>query len=307
MHISFKPFLSAFFFGLTIGVAATVILFLFFLPQSQTGKKQPIVTIPNGFKQQLLESYEKYKTFQKSEISIAEKEIATAGAIIKIPVVMYHYIEYVKDKGDTIRRGLNIQPHVFEGHLQSLQKHNYETYFVKDIPDILGGKIAYSTHSAILTFDDGYEDFYTDAFPLLKKYNIKSTIYVVNNFIGRKGFMNADQLRVLFQSGLVEVGAHTLDHWYLKNIASQSARLQIFESKKRLEELLGIDIKTFAYPYGAFQTETVDLVKEASFSAAVSVIPGTMQSQDNLFYLSRVRAGSFNINNMVEVLEGINK
>ena len=234
--------------------------------------------------------------------NIAYTGLSVKGQI-KIPIIMYHYVEYVKDIGDFIRKRLSINPYVFESQLATLNENHYTTYFVKDIPDILDGKINYSTRSAILTFDDGYEDFYTDVFPLLKKYQIKATVYIICDFIGRKGFLNPQEIKELAASDLVEIGDHTMDHFYLKQALLKTADEQIINCKKELEENYGITVKTFAYPYGAFAPETIELIRQLGFTAAVSVISGTEQSNQNLFYLSRIRAGQFSGTNMVNVLE----
>jgi peptidoglycan/xylan/chitin deacetylase (PgdA/CDA1 family) len=222
---------------------------------------------------------------------------------IKIPMIMYHYVEYVKDDGDLIRRQLNIVPSLFEGHLQALRKANYETYFVRDVPAILSDSVRYSTQSAILTFDDGYEDFYTVVFPLLKKYHMRATVYIIYDYIGRTGFLNEKQIQELAESDLVEIGSHTLDHVYLKQAPDLYAEKQIIESKKLFEDRFHIKIKTFAYPYGAFNAKNIESVKKAGYTAAVSVISGVMQDKDNLFYLSRIRPGLFTPSSMIRVIE----
>jgi peptidoglycan/xylan/chitin deacetylase (PgdA/CDA1 family) len=226
---------------------------------------------------------------------------------IKIPIIMYHYVEYVQDPGDTIRKSLNVTPLVFEQQLYNLKTSGWENYFVKDIPDILTGKVNYSSQSAVLSFDDGYEDFYTNVFPLLKKYHIRATLYIVNHFIGRKGFLNAKQIKEMIASNLVEIGSHTLDHANIKYAEKSVVEHQIIESKKELEDQFGIEVKTFAYPFGGFNQQTIDIVKEASFSAAVSVIPGTLQSEENKYYLYRLRPGFFYGKDITKVLEKYQK
>lgn len=226
---------------------------------------------------------------------------------VKIPIIMYHYVEYVKDAKDIIRKKLSISPFLFEQHLRTLKDAHYETYFVKDIPQILDGTIDYSTHSAILSFDDGYQDFYTDVFPLLKKYNMRATLYIITNYIGKKGFLDEGQIRQLIDSDLVEIGSHTQDHVYLKISPKDYATKQIQESKKTLEKTFGIKVKTFAYPYGAFNEVAIDTVKQTGYTAAVSVIPGQMQSKDNLFFLSRIRPELFTPQSMIRVIEEMNK
>lgn len=235
--------------------------------------------------------------------------VATKEALpqlIKIPIVMYHYVEYVQDQGDFIRKRLDIVPGLFEKQLADLKKSGYDTYYVKDVPDILTGKIHYSTQSAILSFDDGYEDFYTDVFPLLKKYHMRATFFPIYDFIGRKGFVTKDQIQELVDSDLVEIGSHTLDHTYLKYVSDAVAKKQIFESKKRLEEDFHIKVSSFAYPYGAMSPQAIQYVKDAGYTAAVSVISGTLQSPENLFFLSRVRPGLFG-NSFVRGIESMKK
>ena len=212
---------------------------------------------------------------------------------VDLPIIMYHYVEYVKDKNDTIRQRLDTNPYTFEEELKAINDNGYTTYFVKEIPEILEGKIKAPAKSVVLTFDDGYEDFYTDAFPLIKKYHVKATIYIIYDFIGRPNFMNAKELKEVADSGLVEVGSHTLDHAYLKKAKLAYATSQIVNSKKDLENLLGLKVETFAYPFGAFDEQAINILKEASYSAAVSEIYGSVQTPDNLYFLSRIRSGFF--------------
>ncbi len=292
----FLPFIA--------GIVCTVIAggFIFpFLKLSRRHKKDKSDS-------NIIAPYYDKKAFQLSEdLKAKATSSATINEKVKIPIIMYHYVEYVKDINDLIRKKLNINPALFDGHLKGLKEAGYKTYFVKDVSDILDGKINYSTQSAMLTFDDGYEDFYTDVFPLLKKYQMKATMYIVYDFIGRKGFMNEEEIKEILASGLVELGSHTLDHLYLKYLPESTQRKQVIESKQKLEETFGIKVKTFAYPYGAFSEETVNFVKEAGYIAAVTVIPGMQQSKENLFYISRVRPGIFTPQTIVKVIENYKK
>lgn len=222
---------------------------------------------------------------------------------LKIPIVMYHYVEYLTDPNDTKRKSLSINPHVLAAELQSLKDAAYTTYFVRDVPKILDGSIPYTKRGVVLTFDDGYEDFYTTVLPLLRKYNARATVYVINHYIGRTGFLNQRQLEEIRDSGLVEIGAHTLDHAYLKDLSDEVAYTQMRESKLDLEKRLHINVRTLAYPYGAFAARTVPLARKAGFSAAVSVVPGAVQTQDEILYLYRIRSGYFGGSNMVHLLE----
>ncbi len=222
---------------------------------------------------------------------------------LKIPIVMYHYVEYLTDPNDTKRKSLSINPNTLEAELRALNEAQYRTFFVREVPRILDGSIPYTKKNVVLTFDDGYSDFYTLVLPLLKKYHVKATVYVINHYIGRTGFLSQQQLEQIRDSGLVEIGAHTLDHAYLKDMTDETAFQQMRESKVDLEKRLGIRVQTVAYPYGAFSARTLPLTRKAGFSAAVSVIPGAMQTQDNILYLYRIRSGYFGGSSIVGQLE----
>ncbi len=137
----------------------------------------------------------------------------------------------------------------------------------------------------------GMKTFILNVFPLLEKYKAKATIYVVNDFIGTPGYMTESELKEIISSGLVEVGAHTLDHLNLPQQSLIVKQQQIVTSKLVLENRLGIQIETFAYPYGAFDSVSVNLVKQAGYTAAVSTNPGAFQPLDRLWTLYRLRAG----------------
>jgi len=236
--------------------------------------------------------YKKTDLVVPYEVAQQNRKILAYQSSYTIPIIMYHYVEYVKDQADTTRKSLSILPSVFEAQLSTLAQYGYHSYFVSDVPRMLEGSIPFEYKNIILTFDDGYEDFYTDVFPLLKKYDTKATVYIITNFIGRKGFLTSNQIQELSQSPLVEIGSHTLNHAYLKGGRSDLVKTEITESKKVLEDLIGHSVRTFAYPYGAFDIQAVADAQEASYSAAVSVIPGNQQSLTNEYYLSRIRAGS---------------
>ncbi len=222
---------------------------------------------------------------------------------VRLPIIMYHYVQYADPK-DSGRVKLSISPSIFENQLKAMQKDNFQTIFARDISDIISQK---SDKKIVLTFDDGYEDFYYYAFPLLKKYQMKGTIYIIYNFIGRNGYLNESQIKEIIASGLVELGAHTLNHAYLKDMKENLAWKEIYDSKILLEKKFGVEVSGFAYPFGAFSKETVNLVRKAGYTNAVSVVPGIMQSDTNDLILFRIRPGYINTNNFTRSLEMFNK
>lgn len=209
----------------------------------------------------------------------------------RVPILMYHYIEYVADPGDKIRISLNVIPSVFESQLKTLKDAGYTFLTASDLDKILAGKGKLPAKPILLTFDDGYRDFYTDAYPILKKYNTKATQYVIAGFLDRPNHLLTSQLQEIVNDKLVEIGAHTMNHLWLKGLSEQKVKYEITESRKQLQDLTHDPINSFAYPYGAFDEQAVEIAKEAGFSDALSTLPGVSQSKDNKYFLYRLRPG----------------
>lgn len=233
---------------------------------------------------------------------IATSTSALEQKQIKLPILMYHYVEKNMPKDSLIRKKLTINPAIFERQLVTLKQAGYKFYFVREIPDLISGKIGLAKNSVVLTFDDGYKDFYTVVLPLLKKYQAKATVFVINNTIGGRAYLDTEQIKELIDSGFVEIGSHTLDHVALKDKSALEQRRQIEESKINLEKRFNIKINTFAYPYGSFSLDTAEIVRGAGFSCAVSVITGKEQSENNLYYLSRLRPGGQTGKNLLDLI-----
>ncbi len=224
--------------------------------------------------------------------SIARKLLSTSPSeTFRVPILMYHYVEFVQDKKDTIRQLLDIIPPVFEEQVQTLKQAGYTFMTAKELGEVLDGKIKLPKNPILLTFDDGHWDFDTVVLPILKKYHVKATAYVIPGFIGGSDFMSQQQIEDVVNSHLVDVGAHTVHHIALKNISIAEDEYEVDQSKKMLEDTYHIHVVSFAYPYGAFDEQSIQVVRDAGFTTAVSTIPGIAQSLNNRFFLYRLRPG----------------
>lgn len=234
---------------------------------------------------------------------IAKNQPQEAKVIsLRVPILMYHYVEYVQDKGDTIRISLNIPPYVFDSQLKTLRESGYTFLTASELDDIFAGKSKLPEKPILITFDDGYRDFYTDAYPILKKYNAKATAYIVYDFLNRPNYMFSNEVLEISKDGLVEIGAHTMDHVWLRGDSLEKVKYQIEESRKKLQELTGKPVLSFAYPYGAFDGQAVQVVKEAGFTDGVSTIPGIEVTEENKFFLFRIRPGWRTGQSLIEYL-----
>ncbi len=218
--------------------------------------------------------------------------IRADGPTYQIPVLVYHYVEHVKDPKDTIRMSLNIFPETLDRQIQTLKQAGYTFINASDLANILDGIESLPAKPVMLTFDDGYGDFYTGAFPVLEKENVKSVAYIVPGFLNKPNYLTDVQLKEIAKSGLVEIGAHTMHHLALAGLAPKIAKEEIDNSRTQLELKLDIPVTAFAYPYGSFDLETIKLVKQAGFRTAVSTVPGTQVANLSRFFIHRLHPGA---------------
>ncbi len=230
----------------------------------------------------------KLSRLMSSKLSSSSPEAALS---IRIPILMYHYIEYVKDRGDRTRMSLDLIPYVFEEEVKTLKSAGYTFLTMRDVADILDKKEKLPEKPIALTFDDGYRDFYTDAYPILKKYQVKATQFVISGFVGRPNHLLPSQVQELAQDPLIEIGAHTVHHAWLKKLKLQTVSAEVFQSRIMLQDLIKKPVVSFAYPYGAFDSQSAEVVHDAGFRTAVSTLPGVTQGDLNRFYLFRLRPG----------------
>lgn len=226
------------------------------------------------------------------------KEASPEELGIKAPILMYHYIQVNPNpQGDPSRDKLLVTPTNFEAQLQYLKENGWTTISLDELVEGLKNPGKLPEKPIILTFDDGYLDFYTTAAPLLAKYNMKGAVYVLSQGSKRgPGFyMTDEQIKELSTSPLITIASHTQTHTYLKGRSEPTQRREIIESKKELEALIGKPVEHFAYPYGAFDETSLRLVKEAGYKSATSTIISTKNNLSNLHTLRRVRMGNLSI------------
>lgn len=173
----------------------------------------------------------------------------------KVPVLMYHSIT---DDMKYIEYSINaVSPNDFEQQLKKINELQMQTLFFEDLEEIH----KYSK-PIILTFDDGFEDFYYNAFPLIKKYNVKATLFMIVGYINCSNYCTLEQLREMVNSGLVKIESHTMSHPKLTLLDGEDLKDQINRSSSLLEEYLGNEISSICYPYGLYNKNVDTLVKQ---------------------------------------------
>jgi peptidoglycan/xylan/chitin deacetylase (PgdA/CDA1 family) len=232
---------------------------------------------------------------QASAQQITPAQLATPAAPVSVsfhvPILLYHYVEIVRDRRDTIRQSLDILPTTFERQIKTLHDAGFTFLTAGELGEILDGKRTLPQHPVVITIDDGHWDVDTVILPILRKYQAKATAYIIPGFIGGSDFMNARQLQEIANSGSIEIGAHTVHHVSLKAKPLALVTREIVESKTMLEQQYHIHVVSFAYPNGSFDDQAAAMVQSAGFSTAVTTLPGTLETQANRYTLYRLRPG----------------
>ncbi|MEG1363718.1 MAG: polysaccharide deacetylase family protein, partial [Clostridia bacterium] len=148
----------------------------------------------------------------------------------------------------------------FEEQLKYIKSNDYDAIIFDDLD-----KLYKFNKPIMLTFDDGFEDFYYNAYPLLKKYNIRATLFVISNFLTQKGYVDIDMLKEMRDSNLVDIQCHSITHPRLSKIKLDSAINEIVDSKKIFIEKLNKNMNVFCYPYGDSNKAVRDIVSKNYF------------------------------------------
>ena len=213
----------------------------------------------------------------------------------RVFILMYHRVNSYRNNE------ISVTPTQFRNQLDWLNRQGFRHISMAELES---GLITRADNSPrlIFTFDDGYEDNYVNALPILKEYGYTGIFYLATNYIGtckmyprdieesnrpeQNRIMNWSQVLELLGEGM-EIGSHTMSHSILTRISPEDAKREIIESKKKLEQKLQVEITSFCYPGSYFEERHVLWVREAGYRSACSAAPGTWKGHD-LFRIPRV-------------------
>jgi peptidoglycan/xylan/chitin deacetylase (PgdA/CDA1 family) len=183
---------------------------------------------------------------------------------------------------------LTVTVEIFDQQMKFLQENGCHIITFTTLVDHLKEASELPAKPVIISFDDGWEDQFVYALPLLQKYNYTATFFVVTNFVGSSGFLSWSQLRTMLVDGM-EVGSHSRSHPRLDRINNPDVlRDQIYTSKQILESRLRAAVDEFAYPYGSYNATTASAVRWAGYKTARGCCIGRVQSDP--YALSAVMA-----------------
>lgn len=213
--------------------------------------------------------------------------------MFRVPIITYHSID---DCGSVI----STAPAVFKRQVCALDEAGYEAITLRELVSSLEQR-SMPAKPIVLTFDDGFRNFYTEAFPTLVDHGYRATVFLVTDFCGRHNdwsgnpanfprseILNWEEIREISAEG-IEFGSHTKTHPDLTRISKEAMENEIIGSKAELDDVLGIETASFAYPFGK-NNESVKRTAAANFKSATSTALGKVTPKSDLHELERVDA-----------------
>lgn len=202
------------------------------------------------------------------------------------PILMYHHIAQ-KEPQDSYY----VSPEIFEQQMKWLKDNEYKVVSYDEFYKTAISLESLPQKPVVITFDDGVIDQYTNALPILKKYGYTATFFIKLNNVGPdKGGMTWEQIKDLVNSGMT-IGSHSVNHDNMANMNEKNLQYELIESKKALEENLGIKINHFCYPGGAYSNQTIEALKEARYVSAATTkhqVYHKIKDINNLYKISRI-------------------
>lgn len=215
--------------------------------------------------------------------------IVPAGrSAIRVPILMYHYIRVNPDPADRLGFNLSVTPADFTRQMDWLAANGYHPIDFDDLRGYLLGGSQLPNRPVVLTFDDGYRDLYTAAYPVLRAHSFKAVAYIVSGFVNSPSNVTAEQVVEMDAHG-IQIGAHTVSHADLTKLSAGSLTHEVADSRAALEGLVGHPVLDFCYPSGRFNDSVVRAVQAAGFLTATTTQPGIVHSAGDRFAWTRVR------------------
>ncbi len=193
-------------------------------------------------------------------------------AVIKFPIFNYHHIRPMPSVASSTvsERAFTVSPEGLEMHLKYFRDNGYQVVSLYDLLDYFDTGRPLSTKAVAITFDDGYYGHYKWAYPLLKKYGMSATFFIVVNYIGKQDILTWPQIKEMSDGGMI-IGSHALNHPHMSALDDEQLRQELVDSKRILEEKIGRRVDLFAYPGGDYDARVIQFVKDAGYQAALGV------------------------------------
>jgi peptidoglycan/xylan/chitin deacetylase (PgdA/CDA1 family) len=201
---------------------------------------------------------------------------------IEVPVLMYHSINA------NSTNNLIITPQEFEKQISWLKDNGFTPLILDELYSMLTTGINVPRKPIVLTFDDGYEDNYTEAYSILKRYNFKATIFLITDAIGHAAHLKEPQIREMYANN-IDFQSHTASHHELNSLSFKKQLEELIQSRDAINKMLIKNTDYLCYPVGKYNEDTMRALKAAGYKMAFTTKPGFAKLSDGLYKATRVR------------------
>lgn len=225
------------------------------------------------------------KNTKKNKPDLGSQPVNTTGWVdvkrpAHIPILMYHSIS----TGNSLR----VPEEKFTEQMKWLKDHGYYTLSPEEAYVVLTQDRKPRRKCILITLDDGYTDNFRKAFPILKKNDMKATIFMIGSAIGAKNHLTKQQMAKMHQNG-ISIESHTIDHLELPQLSPERQRKEMVNSKQLLDRLSQQQTTILSYPAGRYNDDTLRLAKQTGYKMAVTTKPGSASRVQGLYTLHRIR------------------
>lgn len=230
-------------------------------------------------------------------------------AELHVPILMYHYVSVLPADADSLRRGLTVEPEMFEAQLQYLTEQGYTTVTLQDLYDALSVGKPLPEKPIVLTFDDGYKDAYTDVLPLLQDYGFVGEFFILATppHFESPNYMTWAEIAEMAKAGMSMQG-HGRDHYDLRSRSYDFLVNQILGIKEAVEAHAEQPVTFFCYPAGKYDRSVLAVTESAGYLGGVTTEWGTTERLDNRFTWPRIRVhGAWSLEKFIDVLERLER
>lgn len=215
---------------------------------------------------------------------------------IGVPVLYYHSVS------ENAINEVTITPKKLKEQLDYINDNNYVTITMSELYNHIENNTPIPEKSIIITFDDGYMNNYTEAFPILKELNMKATIFCVGNSLDGSYYLSEDAIKEMSDYG-IDIQSHTVNHLHLDTLSYDQQLSEIKDSKNLLEKITGKEVIALAYPFGDYNNDTIKATKEAGYKMAFTTKLGLSDRTDNIYELNRIYiSSSYDMNTFKNLL-----
>jgi len=203
---------------------------------------------------------------------------------------MYHRVANLtpEESRNALMRGLTVPPDVFDAQMRYLAEHGFTVVTAEEVEQALQTHTPLPEKCVAITLDDGYHDSFEFAYPILRRYGLRGTVFVVTMVVGDDHHLSWANMRAM-ESGKITIGSHTVHHYDLTKLPAASLDLELVESKKTIESALGVKVTDIAYPSGKCNDLVAERTKAAGYEAAWKEGGRPVRPGENPYLLTRMR------------------